>query len=283
VVHGAIGGWHTDPVDLDAYFRRIGYTGPRTPTLATLHALSAAHTLAIPFENLDVLLGRPIDLALDRIAAKLIDARRGGYCFEHNTLFLWVLETLGYTVAPISARVRLGRERAYTPARTHVFLRVELDGESWLADVGVGGLSLTCALRLDTDGEQPTPHEPRRIVREHGRLFHQARYTDEWFDVCEFTLEEMPPIDREVGNWYTSQHPGSHFKSRLTVARGLPDGGRVSILNRELAVRTRAGVDKRVLETPRELLDALAEHFGMAFPSGTEFACPALDWPDHAR
>jgi len=266
-------------VDLDAYFHRICYTGDRRPTLATLHALSSANTIAIPFENIDVLRGIGVDLAPDAVFAKLVHARRGGYCFEQNSLFLCVLETLGYTVAPISARVRIGRPRDYTPARTHVFLRVELDGKSWLADVGVGGLSLTCALRLDVAGEQPTPHEPRRIVRENGRLYHQARYTDEWFDVCEFTLEEMPPIDREVGNWYTSMHPGSHFKARLTVARGLPDGGRISILNRDLTVRRRGQApETRTLASPAELLDVLAEHFGMQFPVGTEFPCPAVDF-----
>ncbi|MCW5805372.1 MAG: arylamine N-acetyltransferase [Deltaproteobacteria bacterium] len=271
---------HCVLVNLDAYFRRIDYRGDTQPTLATLHALSAAHTIAIPFENLDVLCGTGVDLAPDAVFGKLVDARRGGYCFEHNTLFLRVLEVLGFTVAPLSARVRLGRAREYTPARTHVFLRVELDGESWLADVGVGGLSLTCALRLDAAGEQATPHEPRRIVREDGRLYHQARYTDDWFDVCEFTLEEMPPIDREVGNWYTSAHPGSHFRSRLTVARGLPDGGRVAILNRDLTVRRRGVVaETRTFATRAELVDALAEYFGLHFPAGTDFPCPALDWP----
>jgi N-hydroxyarylamine O-acetyltransferase len=267
-------------VDLDAYLRRTGYTGDRAPTLANLHALCAAHVAAIPFENLDVLLGRRIELDPAAVDRKLVHERRGGYCFEQNTLFLRVLEALGYQVRPLSARVRLGRPRDYTPARTHVFLRVELDGESWLADVGVGGLSPTCALRFFREGEQATPHEPRRIVREDGRWFHQARLGDEWVDVCEFTLEEMPPIDREVGNWYTSAHPQSHFKSRLTVARALPDGGRASILNRTLTIRKRGGEGThREIASPRELLVILAEHFGLHFPEGTEFTCPALDWP----
>jgi N-hydroxyarylamine O-acetyltransferase len=270
-------------VDLDAYFDRIRYTGDTKPTLATLHALSAAHTQAIPFENLDVLRNAGIDLAPDAVFAKLVRARRGGYCFEQNTLFLYVLEALGYQAAPISARVRLGRTRAEMPARTHVFVRVEIEGASYLADVGVGGLSLTCALRLVEDVEQPTPHETRRIVRgENGNLYHQARYgTADWFDVCEFTLEQMPPIDREVANWYTSAHPGSHFKSRLVVARGLPDGGRASILNRDLTIRGRGGAiaHTQALASPAQLLEALAEHFHLHFPPGTTFACPALDWP----
>jgi N-hydroxyarylamine O-acetyltransferase len=267
-------------MDLDAYFHRIGYDGPRTPTRTTLEALCLRHVQAIPFENLDVLLGRGIDLADEAVDAKLVRAGRGGYCFEHNTLFLRVLSALGFAARPLSARVRLQRPRDFTPPRTHVFLSVDLDGERWLADVGVGGLSPTAPLRFDTPEPQPTPHEPRRIVREEGRWFHQAKLAETWVDVCEFTLEEMPAIDREVANWFTSAHPGSHFKSRLVVARALDDGGRVSLLNRELTVRARTGRATTLsVESPSQLLEVLDEHFALRFPAETRFNCPALDWP----
>lgn len=271
--------WQPRAMDLDAYLARIGHTGSRAPTLATLDALSAAHAQAIPFENLDVLLGRPIDLDPGAVDRKLITDQRGGYCFEQNTLFLRVLEALGFEVRPLSARVRWGRARAETPPRTHVFLRVEVDGASWLTDVGIGSMSLTRALRLGTADEQPTPHEPRRIVFEDGRYFHQARLGDAWHDVYEFTLEEMPAIDRELANWYTSAHPGSHFKNRLVVARALPEGARVAILNRELTIRRRGVAEVRVLGSPEELLAVLAEQFGLRFAAGTRFPCPALAWP----
>jgi N-hydroxyarylamine O-acetyltransferase len=266
-------------VDLDAYFDRIGYAGSRAPTLATLNALSAAHVQSIPFENLDVLLDRGVDLEPAAVDRKLIRDRRGGYCFEQNALFLRVLEALGFTARPLSARVRFGRPRDYMPPRSHMFLRVELDGHSWLADVGIGGMSLTGVVRLDRDDEQTTPHEPRRILREGGLLYHQVRVADAWQDLYDFTLEEMPEIDRVVASWYTSTHPRSSFKSRLTVARALPDGGRISILNRELTVRRGGVADSRVLASPAELLEVLAARFGLVFPAGTEFPCPALDWP----
>ena len=266
--------------DLDAYFARIGYAGPRTATLATLHAIVAAHAQTIPFENLDVLLNRGISLDPAAIEQKLIRQKRGGYCFEQNTLLLSVLEALGFQVKPLSARVRLRHPREFTPPRTHVFLRVELDGESWLADVGVGGLSLTSAIRLDTAAEQSTPHEPRRLVREGARLFHQARVGDEWADVCEFTLEEMPPIDRELANWYTSAHPQSHFRNRLVAARAAPDGVRLAVLNNEFTIRQADGrAEKRLIATPDELLAILAEHFGLHFPPGTRFGAPGSPWP----
>lgn len=266
--------------DLDAYFARIGYAGPRAPTLATLNGIVAAHAQAIPFENLDVLLNRGINLEPAAIERKLIHSRRGGYCFEQNTLLLSVLEALGFQVKPISARVRVQRPRDFTPPRTHMFLRVELDGESWLADVGLGSSSLTSAIRLNIAAEQATPHEPRRIVREGARLFHQVRLGNEWSDVCEFTLEEMPPIDRELANWFTSTHPLSHFRNRLVAARAAPAGVRLAVLNNEFTVRHADGrADKREIKTPDELLAILAENFGLHFPPGTRFGPPGSPWP----
>jgi N-hydroxyarylamine O-acetyltransferase len=267
-------------LDLDAYFARIGYAGPRAPTLETLHSITVAHVSTIPFENLSILLGQPIDLSVEALFAKLVHAGRGGYCFEQNGLLLHVLERLGFQVTPLSARVRLQRPRDFIPPRTHVFLRVELEGESWLTDVGVGGVSLTSAIRLNTDAEQATPHETRRIVREGARLFHQIRFDGAWEDVCEFTLEEMPPIDRELGNWYTSAHPGSHFKNRLIVARAAPDGARLTFLNDELKLRRRDGsVELRKVEGPDELLEVLERTFGLRFPAGTRFGEPGSPWP----
>jgi N-hydroxyarylamine O-acetyltransferase len=277
-------------LDIDAYFARIGYDGPRDVSLSTLNAIVFAHVTAIPFENIDVLLGRGIDLELSAIAQKLVHARRGGYCFEHNTWLLHVLTTLGFEAQAVSARVRIGRARDFTPPRTHVFVLVTLDGERWLADVGVGGLSPTAALRLSTDtlGQpQATPHEPRRIIAEgawsglsqrspDARLFHQAQLADgQWHDVCEFTLEVMHPIDRELGNWFTSAHPRSHFRDRLIVARATPTG-RVTLLNRELTERGPDGVGHtRLLESPEALVSALAQHFDLDLPAETRF--PGLD------
>ena len=271
-------------LDVEAYTRRIGYVGPLTPTLDTLNDLMSAHVQAVPFENLDVLLGRSIDLAPDALQRKLVASRRGGYCFEQNGLLLLVLETIGFDVTPLSARVRYQRPRDYTPARTHLFLRVSIDDEPWMADVGVGGLSLSSAIRLDVQGEQPTRHEPRRIIRDAGRQLLQVRFGDDWQDVLEFTGEEMPPIDRELANWFTSAHPQSHFRNRLVAARALPDGGRLTLLNRELTVRDRAGrAQTQLLGSPSELLDVLDSRFGLSFPPDTLFPCDALDWASGAE
>jgi len=267
-------------IDLDAYFDRIGYRGSRAPTVETLHAISSAHVQTIPFENLDVLLGVPIELEPAALEKKLVNGRRGGYCFEQNGLMLEVLRAMGYTARPISARVRYQRPREFTPARTHLFVRVELD-ESWLVDVGVGAMSVTSALRLADEGEQPTPHEPRRLLRENGLLYHQAKLGGDWVDVNEFTLEEMPMIDRVVANWFTSTHPQSHFRNRLLVARAAPDGGRIGLLNRELSRRDRSGAaQKETIETQAQLLDVLREHFAIELPMGTRVTWDGADWQD---
>jgi N-hydroxyarylamine O-acetyltransferase len=267
-------------MNIDAYFQRIGYCGSRTATLENLHALTNAHTNAIPFENLDVLLCRPISLSVESIFQKLVVERRGGYCFEQNGLFLAVLTQLGFKATPLSARVRIDRPRNFIPSRTHMFIRVDFGDKSWLTDVGVGGLSLTKAIELNNDEMQTTPHEARRIVREGKLFFHQAKLGKEWSDVCEFTLEEMPPIDQELGNWFTSTHPDSHFKNRLIIARAGEDGTRYTLLNDEFKIRNREGEAQLTkINSSEDLLYILKIHFDLSFPSGTRFGESKLPWP----
>jgi N-hydroxyarylamine O-acetyltransferase len=226
------------------------------------------------------LLGRGIDLAPEAVFDKLVRRRRGGYCFEQNSLFLQALTTLGFHAVPLSARVRIDRPREVLPPRTHLFLRVEVAGDSWLTDVGVGALSLTRAIRFDVEDQQPTLHEPRRIIRVDGRWFHQARLGDTWSDVYEFTGEEMPAIDRELANWFTSTHPQSHFLGRLIVARAATAGRRITLQNGELKVRERDGrATVQTVVSPEELLVALAERFGLHFPPETRFGPPGSPWP----
>ena len=258
---------------LERYFARVGYLGPRTPSLEALHALTAAHSRGIPFENLDVLLGKGIDLAPDGVFAKLVEARRGGYCFEQNGLFLRVLTAIGFVASPMAARVHMGKPRDYLPPRTHLFVRVVLaDGSVWLTDVGIGSMSLTAAIRFELNLVQTTPHEPRRIVQDGERYFHQAWLGDHWQDVYQFTGEAMPAIDQELGNWYTSAHPHSHFRHDLMVARPVADGGRLALLKTELKQRAADGhAQVTSVRSPEHLLDLLATHFDIHLPPGTRF------------
>ncbi|MEK7948163.1 arylamine N-acetyltransferase [Pigmentiphaga sp. YJ18] len=254
--------------DIDAYLARLGYQGSTAPSLAVLDALTRAHSQTIPFENLDVLLRRPIHLDPQRLYDKLVTARRGGYCFELNGLFLELLARLGFAVRPLAARVRLSTaDRSIMVQRTHLTLAVTLDGQDWITDVGVGATSLTRALRLEDGLVQATSHDTRRLAREDGRWFHQVRHADQWIDVYEFTGEDMPMVDREVANWYTSTHPGSFFLQRPTAALALPEGRRVSLLGKVLKFREADGSARdQELDGPQDLQTALGEHFGIDLP-----------------
>lgn len=269
-------------IDLDAYCRRIQYDGPRDPTLATLRALQSCHAKAIPFENVDVLLHRPIVLDLKALEQKLIVNRRGGYCFEQNTLFAAVLRQLGFRVGTLSGRVRWNVSREVTPPRTHMILRVDLDDGPYLADVGFGGLVLTGPLALHAEGEQATPHEPHRIVVEGQRRLLQAKLDETWKEVYELTLEEQFAIDYEVANWFTSTSPQSRFRQSLLVSRAGDSGQRFMITNAELVSRAPGRVERRTIETPDMLRAVLDQVFGLDLPEGTRVTWPGAPWAEPA-
>jgi N-hydroxyarylamine O-acetyltransferase len=266
-------------LDLDGYFARIGYRGPREATRATLFGLHQHHTRAIPFENLDVLLGRPVRLESESIAQKLIRDRRGGYCFEQNALLRDALRALGFRVTPLIARVRWQKPDDVPTPPTHMLLQVGVEGRDFIADVGFGSKSLAVPLELQLDREQPGSLEPRRLVQRGSVIVQQTRDGEEWKDLYAFRLEEAPSVDFELGNWFTSTHPESHFKLNLVAAR-MGDGCRYALLNREFTTRYADGrVEKRDLTTPDELLAVLADTFGLRFPAGTRFGPADAPWP----
>ena len=265
--------------DLDAYFSRIAYAGPREATLATLIAIHEHHARAIPYENLDVLLGRSISLDPAAIEQKLVHARRGGYCFEQNALLRDVLRALGFRVTQLIARVRWQVPADVTTALTHMVLRVDLDDRAMLADVGFGSRSLVAPLALEFDRAQAGSIEPRRLIRRDALIIHQTLHDETWTDVYQFSLAPTPSVDFELGNWFTSTHPQSRFKQNLALARAGRDC-RYALLNREFVIRHTDGrAEKRTLDTPDELLAILAEYFGLHFPPDTRFGPPGSPWP----
>lgn len=146
--------------DFNAYLNRIGIARPE-PTLAGLSALQQAQLSAIPFENINPLLGLLPDLDPAALMDKIVASRRGGYCFELNGLFEHALNELGFAYQPIMARVRMGRSEG--GPRLHLGFIVEADGESWLVDVGFGGPSHYRPLRLGTEQEQMLDHNRFRL------------------------------------------------------------------------------------------------------------------------
>lgn len=261
--------------DLKSYLRRINYSGELAPTFDVLNKITLAHAQAISFENIDAALNIPIQVSTDAIIDKLVTRNRGGYCFEQNGLLLWVLENLGFHARPISGRVRLRfTDRFQIGPRTHVFLRVDIGEETFFTDVGMGSASLTGALKFVEDLEQDTPHDTRRIVRDKELWYHQVRYDGVWKDACEFTMEEMPLIDREIANWYTSAHPQSHFRDRLVAARARENGERLALENFDFTIRPKNGVAvKTKISGHEELIEVLKTEFGLKL---TEEMCAGI-------
>ena len=267
-------------VDLDAYASRIGFRGTLRPTLDVLDQIAFLHVTSIPFENLDIIRGIPIPLDLASLENQLVTRKRGGYCFQQNGFMLGVLRQIGFEVTPLSGRVRLGLERDVMPPRTHLTLNVRVDGEDWIFDAGVGGGSLTSIIRRHSREVQTTRHEPRRIIEEEGRFFHQMLSGDHWMDVYEFTGEEMHEIDREVANWWTSTSPSAKFAKNLMASRALPNGERIGILSSQLIRRRGAEVlEETHISSADELLEVLWTNFGLEFPSQTRFGSGDKPWP----
>jgi N-hydroxyarylamine O-acetyltransferase len=250
--------------DLKDYLDRILYGGPREPTLAALRGIVAAHAMAIPFENIDPLLGRGVRLDTPALIDKLVRRGRGGYCFEHNTLLWRALRALGFRVDGFSARVLWGRPEGDPTARSHMLLRVALPKGDFLADVGFGGLTLTAPLRLEIGPEQPTPHEPHRLVDNNGEIELQARLDGRWSRLYHFLPLPQLPVDYEQANWFTATYPESLFTNHLLMARPDPDR-RHALFDREFTVRYRDGrIERRVLADAAELASVLRSGFRVA-------------------
>ena len=256
------------PIDLDAYFGRIGYEGDRSPTLGTFRALHLAHTTHIPFENLDVLLGRPILIDLDSIQRKLVQNNRGGYCFEQNALFAAVLERLGFRVTRLAARVRYYTSQILP--RTHMILKVESENQSWIADTGFGGYGLIEPIALVAGPETEQFAWKFRLREESENWILQSVMRGYWQDQFSFTLEPQLPVDYILGNWFCSTHPESKFVQTLTAQLA----GRTErhvLRNREHLIITPECERCELIASEEALLEVLANSFGLHIPAGTSF------------
>ena len=227
-----------------------------------------AHATRIPFENLDILLGRGISLDLKSLQAKLVDGRRGGYCFEHNTLFAAVLESLGFAVTRLAARVRFG-SNTIRP-RSHMLLSVAIDGEPWLADVGFGGEGLLYPIRLDREDEVRQGEWSFRVRVEGEVHVLQSLHAEGWFDLYAFTQEPQYAVDYVVSNHFTSTYPDSPFVRSLVVQRTSPEV-RWTLRDRELTEERPDRTTTTTLPDDEALLATLADVFTLHFPPGTRF------------
>ena len=251
-------------IDLESYFQRIGWTGSRAPTLATLGGILDAHMTRIPFENLDVLLGRPPRLDLESLQQKLVGDRRGGYCYEHATLFAAVLHELGYEVAKHSARVTMRTPKSESP-RTHMFLSVALPEGTFVVDPGFGGLAPRVPLHIDG-----TPHGDHALVREPEHYVLSVRTPEKQVTAWVSSMERDFPIDFEMANHFTATSPLSPF-TQMLMMRAFTPTGRVTVLNRLVTINDQP----HTIANAAALRPVLRDYFGFDLPDVETLELPA--------
>ncbi|WP_017595225.1 arylamine N-acetyltransferase family protein [Nocardiopsis potens] len=262
-------GWQSEEFDLDAYLERIGYRGPREATWEVLREVNRAHARAIPFENLDVLLGREISLDIADLQDKMVVRRRGGYCHEQNVLFATALDRLGFRVTGLSARLLFGRGLDVLRTVGHTILKVEADGGAWIADTGVGGVG---------------PLEPVPLAD--GAVSHQGDWTyrlddtprgwllryataEGWFPLYYFSTAPFYRADYADHNYIASHHPRSPFHRMLTVQRnGLRE--RLVLTDRRLQTQTPSAAPADRHLDPEQIPQVLREVFGLHLPAEDE-------------
>jgi N-hydroxyarylamine O-acetyltransferase len=251
--------WGADRLDLDAYLARLGVEGG-PPDADTLRRLHRAHLDRIPFENLDVLLGRGVSVDLPDVAAKLVDARRGGYCYEHALLLGAALERLGFDVERRLARI--GDPDMLPMPRSHLVLHVRTPDDrtvTWLADTGFGsGLLEPLPLRDGGTGTQGAGWGFRTVLGADGGWRLQERRADHWLPLYTMPPERTYLVDVAAANHVTSTSPTSRFTQRVRVQR--KDETTLTVVEgAELTVRTAAGEVRRRTLTPEQLGPQLRE------------------------
>ncbi len=251
--------WSSAELDLDAYLERIGYEGSPRADLETLREIHRRHIAAIPFENLEVMLGRPVLLDIKALQDKMVAKRRGGYCYEQNSLLAAVLEHVGFSFRGLGARVRAGAERLR--AVTHMALAVEIDGEEWLCDVGFGGEGLLEPILFRPGVEARQGEWTFGIGQEQKDVrVLRSLHPEGWWDIYAIGPEDRFPIDYVLMNHYTSTHPRSPFIARAVVQQAEPTLRRTLVGSTFVNVRADGSTEQREVG-PEELSAMLRSEF----------------------
>jgi N-hydroxyarylamine O-acetyltransferase len=253
-------------LNVKAYLERINYRGPVAPSAETLRGLQVAHLLSVPFENLSIHAGQPIVLEDEALFAKIVEGRRGGFCYEANGLFAALLRALGFEVQMLSAGVARP-DGSFGPDFDHMALLVTLE-ERWLADVGFGDSFLE-PLRLDERGEQAQGRRAYRILPEgHHLVLWQREEGEEWKPQYRFTLRPHAYADYAEMCRHHQTSPESHFTRARICSRATEDG-RVTLSGlRFITTTSGGGRRERLLEDEGEYANVLREHFGITMGDG---------------
>jgi N-hydroxyarylamine O-acetyltransferase len=247
-------------LDVRGYLDRIGYSGPTGATAENLRALHRAHLLAVPFENLDISLGRRIVVDEEAILRKIVELQRGGFCYELNGAFAALLRALGFQVTLLSARVARS-DGGEGPDFDHLALRVDLE-EPWLADVGFGDSFLE-PLRLEGDVEQSDPAGTFRLVQDGGRWYMQKRASDgNW--TAQYSFSPQPHrLEEFAGMCHFHQtSPESSFTQKRICSRATPDR-RITLSEMKLIVTSNGGREETRTGSDEECQKILEREFGI--------------------
>jgi N-hydroxyarylamine O-acetyltransferase len=246
--------------DPTAYLYRLGLTETIATNVSGLRRLHRAHLLRVPFENLDIHLGRPIRLDPASLFAKIVTHRRGGFCYELNGLFASLLKALGFSVALLSARVA-NDEGVFGTEFDHLALRIDID-EPYLADVGFGDLFLE-PVRLIADVEQNDPCGDFRFVDKEDAWILQRRGTEaQWISLYSLTLLPHRLDDFAEMCLYHQTSAASHFTRKIVCSLATPTG-RVTISGDRLIERSGGHRHERIIGTEAEFRFLLANRFGV--------------------
>jgi N-hydroxyarylamine O-acetyltransferase len=257
-------------MNVDAYLDRINYNGPRDVNAETLRALQVAHLLSVPFENLSIHAGEPIVLNEDALFTKIVEHRRGGFCYECNGLFVGLLRALGFNVAMLAAGVAR-RDGGFGPIFDHMALMVTLD-ERWLADVGFGESFLE-PLLLDSREDQAQGTRSFRLADEDDHVVLLRRNDGEdWQPQYRFTLQPYTFPDYEQMCRFHQTSPDSHFTKGLICSRATEDG-RITLS--DMRFITTSGPqrlrDEQTLSTREEYDRILRDQFGVVMKNPVRF------------
>lgn len=247
-------------MNVPAYLARISYSGPVVPTMEVLRAVHRAHMLSVPFENLDISRGRKIVVDQDASVRKIVEERRGGFCYEMNGAFAALLQAIGFKVTLLSARV--ARQNGdFGPEFDHLTLRVDLD-EPWLADVGFGD-SFIEPLRLQPGLEQQERGLTYRLAQQEDWLQLEKREAgDLWKEQYRFTLQPRQLQEFAGMCHYHQTSPESSFTRKRVCSRATPDG-RITLADMKLIISRDGQKEEQVIASEDDRRKALSEHFNV--------------------
>ncbi len=253
-----------DNFDLRAYLDRIGHAGTPTADLAGISAMMARQLYSVPFENLDVQAGKIVSLVPEHIVDKIVNGRRGGYCYEVNGLFAMALEALGVPYRMVAARPMFYPVRR---PRTHMALVATIDGHDWLCDLGFGSYGIRAPLRLDAS-EAPVAqgYDSFMLSRPNEREYVlQALVEGAWANQYGFDLSPQEWVDFAPANYMNSTHPDTLFVQKLLLV--LHDEEGRSILVGDAFKNVRRGEVTRQTIEPSARRDFVRERFGLTLPA----------------